>query len=138
MISFDLECESGHRFEGSFRDYEAYAGQLERKLVRCPVCDSPGVKRLFTGCSVQARPSGSVRPADPTRNIFAMLRGLERFVKENCDHVGRDFAETARAIHYGQEPERAIYGESTAQEIKELTEEGIGVMPIPDVSKLEN
>ncbi|TAL35984.1 MAG: DUF1178 family protein [Spirochaetes bacterium] len=138
MISFDLECESGHRFEGSFRDYEAYAGQLERKLVRCPLCDSPDVKRLFTGCSVQARPAGPLKPADPSQNIFAMLRRMERFVKENFDHVGRDFAETARAIHYGQEPERGIYGESTVQEMKELHEEGIGVLPLPDVNKIEN
>ncbi len=138
MISFDLECAQGHRFEGSFCDFEAYAGQLERKLVRCPVCDSPDVKRLYTGCSIQARPSGNAETGAPTPNIFEAIRQFRRYVTMNFEHVGPAFAETARAIHYGQEPERAIYGESTPREIRELGEEGIGVLPVPDIDKLEN
>ena len=36
-----------------------------------------------------------------------------------------------RAIHKGDEPERAIRGRASLGEAKALIEEGVGVMPIP-------
>ena len=56
----------------------------------------------------------------------------------NYENVGKDFADKAKAMHYGVEKEKNIYGESTPQEIKELADEGINVLPIPSVDKLEN
>ena len=37
----------------------------------------------------------------------------------------------ARAIHDGDEPERAIRGQASPDEAKALIEEGVGVMPMP-------
>jgi hypothetical protein len=45
--------------------------------------------------------------------------------------VGGNFAETARAIHYGEEADRLIHGETSKQEAKALLEEGINVAPLP-------
>jgi hypothetical protein len=45
--------------------------------------------------------------------------------------VGRDFADTARAIHYGEENERLIHGETSADEAAALADEGIAVAPLP-------
>ena len=67
-----------------------------------------------------------------------MIRMVKEYVINNFENVGRDFAEKAKAIHYGIEGHRNIYGESTPQEIKELSEEGIEVLPIPDIDKIEN
>jgi hypothetical protein len=44
--------------------------------------------------------------------------------------VGGNFAETARAIHYGEEPDRLIHGETSRDEAKALVEEGIDVAPL--------
>lgn len=137
MISFDLECSNGHRFEGSFRDYSSYTEQFERGMVRCPLCDSREIKRLYTGCSIQAKPVCPVRE-EGTPNVFEVMRMIRRFVETNFENVGRDFAETARSIYYGALEAKNIYGESTRDEIKELLEEGIGIIPLPDVEKLEN
>jgi hypothetical protein len=59
------------------------------------------------------------------------MTGLRRYVQENADYVGPKFAEEARRIHYGEKPERHIYGEATAQEAQELVEEGVDVAPLP-------
>jgi hypothetical protein len=37
----------------------------------------------------------------------------------------------ARAIHLGEEPERAIRGRASLAEAKSLLEDGVGVLPLP-------
>ena len=41
------------------------------------------------------------------------------------------FATEAKAIHFGEAPERPIYGKTTQDEAKELAEEGIPFLPLP-------
>jgi hypothetical protein len=138
MISFDLECGSGHKFEGIFKDYQSFDNQHAAGKISCPLCDSREVRRLFSGCAIQARPATRVVKDKGARTIFEYMRELRIFVTDNFENVGRDFPEVARAIHYGAEEERAVYGETSLREMKELAEEGIGVLPLPDVEKLEN
>jgi len=70
--------------------------------------------------------------------MFDVVRSFNRFIKENSEDVGKNFAELARSMHYGQEEERSIYGVSTPKEVSELVDEGIGVVPVFDVDKIEN
>lgn len=44
---------------------------------------------------------------------------------KNTENVGKNFAEEARKIHYGESPERAIRGQATPTEVVELRDEGI-------------
>jgi hypothetical protein len=176
MISFDLECANKHRFEGSFKDYQAFDEQLTKGMIECPICSDLKIKRLFTGCSIQT--GGATAPVETqfiasqdrashgpashgsdgmhdhnrdamncvsttaggnnTPNIFEMIRQVKEYVVNNFENVGKDFADTAKAMHYGIEEERNIYGESTPQEIKELADEGIDVFAIPSIDKIEN
>jgi hypothetical protein len=46
-----------------------------------------------------------------------------------------NFAHEARAMHSGESPNRAIYGEAKAEEAKALIDEGIPVAPLPFVPK---
>lgn len=138
MISFDLECDKGHRFEGIFKDYPSFEDQIQRKIVACPLCNSTDVKRLFSGCSIQARPVSKISSDKTSRTFFEMVKELKSYVESNFENVGREFPEIARAIYYGAEEPRGIYGESSMEEIKELAEEGIPVLPLPDVEKIEN
>ncbi|OIQ43753.1 MAG: hypothetical protein BM558_10585 [Roseobacter sp. MedPE-SW] len=59
------------------------------------------------------------------------LGELRRKVEENSDYVGRDFATEARAMHLGDAPERAIYGEAKPEEAKALIDDGVPVLPLP-------
>ncbi|MBE0618536.1 MAG: DUF1178 family protein, partial [Proteobacteria bacterium] len=40
MITFDLACGQGHRFEGWFGNAQDYEDQLARGLLECPLCGS--------------------------------------------------------------------------------------------------
>jgi hypothetical protein len=47
------------------------------------------------------------------------------------EDVGRAFPEEARRIHYDEAPSRAIRGQASLEETRELLEEGIEVLPLP-------
>jgi len=69
--------------------------------------------------------------AAQARQMRQFATGLRKYVQENADYVGPNFAEEARKIHYGETPDRHIYGEATFQEAQELAEEGVDVAPLP-------
>jgi len=48
-----------------------------------------------------------------------------------AENVGENFPEEARRIHYDEAPARAIRGVATADETRDLLEEGILVLPAP-------
>jgi hypothetical protein len=45
--------------------------------------------------------------------------------------VGDDFAEQARAMHYGEADHAQIHGTATAEEARAMVEEGLPVAPLP-------
>lgn len=61
----------------------------------------------------------------------AALTKLKAEVEANSDYVGKSFAKEARAMHLGEAPERAIYGEAKIEDAKSLIEDGIPVLPLP-------
>jgi len=63
----------------------------------------------------------------------AAAETIKKEIEEKCDYVGEKFADEARAIYYGEKPERGIYGQATPKEAADLKEEGVGIAPLPDV-----
>lgn len=59
-----------------------------------------------------------------------LMRGLRKLV-ESTEDVGNRFAEEARRMHFREAPVRPIRGIATAQETRELREEGIDVLTVP-------
>jgi hypothetical protein len=135
MINFDFECAMGHRFEGTFHDYKAFNKQYKKGMILCPLCNTDNVRRIYRGCSIQAKVKDNEASE---KNIFQKINELNRYVKENFEDVGTDFADTARAMHYGIETERNIYGVVRPDELKELIDDGVKVIPIPDSGNIEN
>lgn len=72
------------------------------------------------------------------KELVEALRMVRAQVIETSEHVGSNFAAEARKIHYGDAEERNIYGETTATEAKDLLEEGITVLPIPELPDEKN
>ena len=63
---------------------------------------------------------------------------MAKRIVANTDDVGDQFAEEARKIHYGEVEQRSIRGKASANETRELLEEGISVMPLPLPEALKN
>ncbi|MDN5502742.1 MAG: DUF1178 family protein [Comamonas sp.] len=154
MKVLDLHCPAGHVFEGWFASEDDFQNQLQRQLVQCPVCgDSDVTKRLSaprinlgaqppkTARALQPAPAAAPALAATSPEISAEARAhlqsmqaawmqWSRKVAQSSEDVGKKFAEEARRIHYGETEERAIRGQTSAQEAMELLEEGIGVLPL--------
>ena len=69
--------------------------------------------------------------AEPERRLRALLRAMREQVVRDAEHVGARFPDEARAMHVGDVPARAIYGEASLEEARALIEEGIEVAPLP-------
>ena len=128
MILFDLRCSHGHQFEAWFRDGATYDQQAGEGAIACAVCGDTTVSKALMAPAVAT--GGRV---DPERAAAALhsLRKVQDHIEKNFDHVGPQFAEEARKMHYGEADKRSIYGEATQSEAKELRDEGIAVGQIP-------
>jgi hypothetical protein len=139
MIKYALACADGHEFESWFPDSGAYEKLRGRKLVACPVCGSAEVGKAIMAPAVVGaeRAVAYTKQApvslvdDKRREVRAMVARLRQEIEANTVDVGPRFPEVARAIHQGDEPERAIRGQASAKEAKALVEEGVRVMPMP-------
>lgn len=149
MIVLNLSCENDHAFEGWFASAIAFESQLDRGLVACPVCASTKIVRKLSAPYVNTRSSVAAesaqkQPDQPARTapaslpataptpetIAAVMKALRQMASGSED-VGKRFPEEARRIHYGETEARSIKGQASADDVGELIEEGIMVVPLP-------
>jgi hypothetical protein len=137
MIKYALGCAEGHSFDSWFPSSDAFEKQRKRGLVACPECGNIRVeKAIMAPAVVGAERAGGgkdieVSTDDRRRHVRESMRKLRREIEANTDDVGARFPQVARAIHDGDEPERAIRGQASLEEAKALIEDGVGVLPLP-------
>jgi hypothetical protein len=129
MIRYDLRCANGDEFEAWFGSIADYDKQAEAGLVECPHCGSKHVEKAPMAPAVV---TGRKKDARNERAVaMAMAAKVREHIKDNFDYVGDKFADEARKMHTGETEERAIWGEATPEEARELAEEGIPAAPLP-------
>ena len=135
MISFNLICDQDHEFDGWFKSSDDFDAQRKRRLIACPVCQSPKVSKSLMSPSVttgRQKEKVAVATMESGRQEFlAQVKALRDKMTEGAEDVGERFPEEARKIHYGEAEHRGIYGEANREEVSSLVEEGIDVVPIP-------
>ena len=87
---------------------------------------APHVKRGVSDTALAEQPVESATA--PTMD--ALHQALVKMARQ-AENVGQRFPEEARRIHYDEAPARSIRGVATADETRDLLEEGIVVLPAP-------
>lgn len=149
MIKYALICDSDHEFEAWFGSSSDYDKQNKRGLVECPSCGSNKVGKMLMapGVSGTKKSAGSDVPMQQmampqmpavSSEMMDQLRQFKKHVEANSENVGDKFPEEARKIHYGEAEARGIRGKASLEEATSLVEEGVGVMPIPELPEEKN
>lgn len=141
MKVLDLECAQGHTFEGWFASEADFVTQRQNVQVHCPVCGDPSVVKKLSAPRLSLSGSRAKPDIDPNsvetaggvvhHDATSAWLALARQVVANTVDVGTSFAEEARKIHYGEQPERGIRGTASREETQGLIDEGIEVVPFP-------
>ncbi|MBO6640104.1 MAG: DUF1178 family protein [Roseitalea sp.] len=140
-MKFTLHCDKGHDFEAWFRSNEDYETQVKRGFVECPSCGSIKVSKALmapqvaTGRTKDARKEAVMVAAGQAmrREMVEKMREVTRQVKAQADDVGDKFPEQARQMHYGETDAKPIYGKASLDDVESLVDEGIDIMPLPDL-----
>ena len=150
MIHYQLRCRQSHGFDGWFNDSASFEKQAKHGLIECPECGDTSVERALMAPAVAKReslpvPVAAPQPPAPTEKaampvpaqMLAMLQRMRAEVEKNCDYVGPDFADQARAMHRGEAEAKPIYGETSEEQAESLADEGIQVAKIPWVPRAD-
>ncbi|MDU8944731.1 DUF1178 family protein [Ovoidimarina sediminis] len=149
MIRYTLRCANDHRFDSWFQSAEGYDALKAAGHVMCPACGTGDVDKALMAPRVRparksAESAGSAEissdgkkpdlrtPEDDRARALAELRNQ---IEQNSDYVGLNFTKEARAMHSGEKPLRAIYGEAKTEDAKKLIEDGVPVAPLPFTPK---
>ncbi len=156
MIVFDLKCDLNHVFEAWFSSSKAFDTQVRLGEIECPVCGSTKVEKAVMAPNIAKKSNQDTRtsearvfsdtageeqigythlPKHLRKELEGVLDKVRKHVEENCEYVGANFPEEVRKMHYGEAPERGIYGEASREESLDLLEEGIDVIPVPGIRK---
>lgn len=133
MIKYNLICAADHEFEAWFSKMADFDDQSARGLIACPHCGNTSVEKAIMAPNVStSRKKSAAQQAKALAVMNAAAAKIRKDIEKNCDDVGENFAKEARSIHYGDAPERGIYGQASPAEAKALKDEGIDVAPLPD------
>ena len=140
MILFDLQCEKNHKFECWFASSANYEEQLKNKMIVCPYCNSTKIQKSLMAPNINTKSTSknSIKTNKKKlsqNNLENQIKKFKKYIEKNTENVGKNFAEEARKIYYGETKSRPIRGESTEKEAKELVEEGIPFSQLPWQSK---
>ena len=102
--------------------------------MHCPQCQTSAVSQLPSAPHVLRGATEATQPEKPSTAVAfgaAQLHQALVTMARLAENVGERFPEEARRIHYDEAPARSIRGVATADETRDLLEEGILVLPAP-------
>ena len=137
MIVFNLNCsDCASSFEGWFENTTDYNKQIRNGLLTCPSCNSTQIKKGLMAPNVSKKSNSKISKRN--KSIASNVKKLKKIIEKEFDYVGDKFTEEAKKIKYGEVKERAIYGEASIEQTKELIDEDIDVLPLPFSTKKTN
>ena len=141
MIKFRLFCKKCSKdFDSWFASSKEYEKLKKSKLLNCPKCNSYNIKKSLMAPSI-INNKKKINNLNSKKHIEIKnkLKKYQKFIENNFDYVGNNFAYEARSIHYNNKKrEKGIYGNASKKEVDELLEEGIDTEIIPWVNDKEN
>ena len=143
MIKYNLLCKNcDMSYDSWFASSKEFDKLKKKKLINCHGCGSLKVeKNLMAPKLINKTLSDKNDKKDllKYRKIKKKINEYQKFIKNNFDYVGENFAYEARSIHYNEKKrDKGIYGTASKKDLKELKDEGIDAQLIPWVENENN
>ena len=143
MIKYNLVCKKCDLiFDSWFASSLEFDKLKKKELINCHRCGSLRVEKGLMAPKLinkTFRNKNEKKDLLKHRKMKKIIDKYQKFIKNNFDYVGENFAYEARSIHYNNKKrDKGIYGTASKQDIKELKEEGIDTHLIPWVENKNN
>ena len=135
MIKYKLICRNcDNLFDSWFSSSKEYEKLKKLKHLNCYSCNSLNVEKTLMSPNIFNTKKNNIKILKDEKYIKVKnkLKEYKKFIKNNFEYVGENFAYEARSIHYNNKKKsKGIYGKVTVEEARELKEEGIDTEIIP-------
>ena len=136
MIKYNLLCKKCElTFDSWFASSKEYDNLKKKKLINCHNCGSIKVEKNLMAPKLISKNSNYKNEKNDLikyQKIKKTINEYQKFIKNNFEYVGENFAYEARSIHYNKKKKlKGIYGTASKQDLKELKEEGIYAQMVP-------
>jgi len=142
MIKYKLTCKKcDNLFDSWFPSSKEYEKLKGLKHINCPNCNSLKIEKCLMSPNVlnSKKEKSEIIKNEKYVKVKNKIKEYQKFIKNNFEYVGENFAYEARSIHYDNKKEnKGIYGNATIEEVKELKEEGINTEIIPWANEKDN
>tara|TARA_B100001027_G_scaffold211809_1_gene180428 strand:+ start:109 stop:531 length:423 start_codon:yes stop_codon:yes gene_type:complete len=138
MIKYNLKCKNNHEFESWFADSKEFDKLNRKKLLECIYCNSTKISKSMMAPMVSVvndKKNKDNQIVDLLKKEKNQLIDIRNFIENNFEFVGKNFSKEVRDIYYDKKKNKNIYGTTSAEERKELSEEGIDLITIPWIEK---
>ena len=142
MIKYKLICKNCNlSFDSWFASSDEYEKLKKNKFLNCHNCNSSKVEKTLMAPKLisKFKNKKSQKYLLKSKEINKKIREYQKFIKNNFEYVGENFAHKARSLYYDKnEKVKGIYGKTSPEELNELKEEGIDAEVIPWVEDKSN
>jgi len=134
MIKYRLKCENcNNTFDSWFSSSSKFEKLKKKNFLNCHYCNSKSITKTLMAPSIISLKNKK------HNKIKKRILEFQKFINNNFENVGDDFAYKARSIHYtNKKRSKGIYGSATKKQINELREEGIETQIFPWIEDNNN
>ena len=134
MIKYRLKCDNcNNSFDSWFSSSSKFEKLKKKKFLNCHFCNSKSITKTLMAPSIISLKKNK------DNKIKKRILEFQKFINNNFENVGDDFAYKARSIHYtNKKRSKGIYGSATKKQINELREEGIDTQIFPWIEDNNN
>ncbi len=142
MIKYRLNCKNCNlAFDSWFASSNEYEKLKKKNFLNCHRCNSNKVEKTLMAPKVMNinKLNDKKFKDKKFQKLRDKLKEYQKFIKNNFENVGENFAYEARSIHYNNKKnKKGIYGTATKDEMNELSEEGINAEVVPWIEDKTN
>ena len=140
MIKYNLLCKNcDMSYDSWFASSKEFDKLKKKKLINCHRCGSLKVEKNLMAPKLINKSFNDKKDLLKFQRIKKKINEYQKFIKNNFDYVGENFAYEARSIHYNEKKSnKGIYGIASKKDLKELKDEGIDAKLIPWVENENN